>query len=116
MGVFVVPASGGEPKRMPAHPGPDVAAGWSPDGKRVLFVSARNSYSRFQRLFTMDVDGGVFPTELPLPMGNEGSFSPDGSHIAYVPLPRAFSMWKRYRGGRTSPLSLDHSFCSTTLQ
>jgi len=102
--VFVVPASGGEPKRVTAHPGPDVAAGWSPDGKRVLFVSARNSDNRFQRLFTMDIDGGVFPTELPLPMGNEGSFSPDGSHIAYVPLPRAFSIWKRYRGGRTTPI------------
>nr|HNH83934.1 PDZ domain-containing protein [Acidobacteriota bacterium] len=29
----------------------------------------------------------------------EGSFSADGSQLAYVPVPRAFRAWKRYRGG-----------------
>ena len=37
-------------------------------------------------------------------MGWEGSFSPDGQRIAYVPMPRAFSAWKRYRGGQTTPI------------
>ena len=37
-------------------------------------------------------------------MGYGGSFSPDGQRIAYVPLPRAFSVWKRYRGGQTTPI------------
>ena len=102
--VFVVPASGGVPKRLTYHPGADQLAGWTPDGKSVLFVSQRNSYSgRFARLFTMPVDGG-FPTEVPLPMGYEGSFSPDSSRIAYVPLPRGFQAWKRYRGGMTTPI------------
>ena len=30
--------------------------------------------------------------------------SPDGTRLAYVPLPRAFQAWKRYRGGMTTPI------------
>ncbi|MBS0394780.1 MAG: PD40 domain-containing protein, partial [Proteobacteria bacterium] len=30
--VYVVPAAGGEPRRLTYHPGPDVALGWTPDG------------------------------------------------------------------------------------
>lgn len=99
--AFVVPAKGGVPRRLTYHPSPDVVVGWSRDGKRILFRSGRNSYSRFNLLFTLPVDG-VFPEELPLHMAEEASFSPDGSQIAYVPLGRAFNTWKRYRGGRTT--------------
>lgn len=101
--VFLIPASGGVPRRLTWHPGSDEAAGWTADGKRVLFRSPRNSYSRFRRLFTMAPEGS-FPEEIPLVMAEEGSFSPDGSRIAYVPLARAFRTWKRYRGGRTTPI------------
>jgi tricorn protease len=99
--IFTIPAAGGVPKRITWHPAADTSQGWTPDGKNILFGSPRDSYAGFSRLFTVARDGG-FPTELPLPMGEEGSFSPDGSHIAYVPLNHAFHMWKRYRGGRAS--------------
>ncbi len=101
--VFVMPASGGEPKRLTYHPGADIVTGWTPDGKQVLFRSNRNSYSRFTRLFTVSVDGG-FPAEVNLPMADSGAFSEDATHIAYLPLPPAFAAWKRYRGGRTTPI------------
>src|SRR5215472_4687102 len=108
--VYVVPATGGEPRRLTHHPSPDVALGWSPDGKRVLFRSTRNSFSRFERLFTVAVDGG-FPTELPLAMGVQGSFSADASQIAYVPrwnrrlgAAPTYIAIKHYRGGQTSPI------------
>ena len=102
--VYVTPAAGGDPRRLTRHPGPDGVRGWTPDGKRVLFRSSRNSYSGFGRLFTIPVDGGGLPEELPLPMAEEGSYSADASRLAYVPLPRAFESWKRYRGGRTTPI------------
>ena len=38
--VFVIPASGGVPKRLTWHPAHDAAVGWTPDGKNVLFVSS----------------------------------------------------------------------------
>jgi tricorn protease len=99
--VFVVPAEGGEPRRLTWHPSPDTALGWTPDGREVLFTSGRTAYSRFSELFTI-VEGSF--KKLPLPMGYEGSFSADGKHIAYVPLRRAFNVWKRYRGGTATPI------------
>ena len=102
--VFVMPASGGVPRRLTSHPSADNTMGWTPDGKSILFASNRNSSTaRYTRLFAVARTGG-FPAELPLPIAGEGSYSPDGTRIAYVPLNRAFSMWKGYRGGETTPI------------
>jgi tricorn protease len=101
--VFTIPAAGGVPRRLTWHPAVDTALGWTPDGKRVLFTSNRNAYSRFSELFTAGLDGGL-EEKLPLPMGFEAAFSPDGKRLAYVPLSRAFTAWKRYRGGRATPI------------
>jgi tricorn protease len=102
--IYTVPATGGVPKRLTYHPGNDGLAGWTPDGKQLLFVSQRTSDSgRFARMFTMPIDG-VFPAEVPLPMGYGGSYSPDGTKLAYEVLPRGFNAWKRYRGGMASAI------------
>ena len=102
--VYVVAAAGGEPRRLTFHPGADTLAGWTPDGKSILFVSGRSAETgRTAQLFTIPVDG-VAPTLVPLPMAYEGAYSPDGARLAYVPLPRAFQAWKRYRGGRATPV------------
>src|SRR5712692_11923655 len=82
--VYLVPAAGGTPRRLTYHPGIDMAVGWTPDGKRILFRSDRASYSRFNRLFTIPVEGGGLPTELPLPMGEEEPFRRQQSHLAKV--------------------------------
>jgi tricorn protease len=92
--VFVIPASGGVPKRLTWHPAPDRALGWTPDGKRIVFASPRTAYSRFSEMFTVPADGGV-EEKLPLPTGYQASLSPDGQSIAYEPLGRAFTMWKQ---------------------
>ncbi|MBV8820767.1 MAG: PD40 domain-containing protein, partial [Acidobacteriaceae bacterium] len=99
--VFVIPASGGVPKRLTWHPAPDQVLGWTPDGKSILFASPRSAYSAFMELFTVPVTGG-FEEKLPLPRGFEAAYSPDGKRLAYVPVRRAFSAWKRYRGGGTT--------------
>ncbi|MBK9313140.1 MAG: PD40 domain-containing protein [Acidobacteria bacterium] len=101
--VYVVPASGGVPRRLTWHPAADIAVTWTPDGKRVLFRSARESYSRFQRFFTIPVEGGP-ETDVPLPMADDGSYSPDGTKLAYTPLAPAFAQWKNYRGGRMTKI------------
>jgi tricorn protease len=102
--VFVVPADGGVPRRLTRHPGNDVAVAWTPDSQRVVFASARFSNSpSYPRLFTISTEGGP-ESELPLPVGYEAAYSPDGKQLAYVPVGRAFIAWKRYRGGRTTPI------------
>jgi tricorn protease len=98
--VYVMPAAGGIPKRLTYHPGSDEAVGWTPDGKRVLFSSGRTRANDGPSLFTIPVEGG-FPDELPLPIADEGSYSRDGSHLAYVPVFQWQAAWKRYRGGQT---------------
>lgn len=101
--VYVVPSEGGEPRRLTYHPDPDVPLGWSPDGTKILFRSHRASNTDSNLLFTIPAKGG-FPTQLPLPMGEEGCFSPDGSHLAYVPIFQWEPDWKHYHGGQTTPI------------
>ncbi len=100
--VFVMPAEGGVPRRLTFHPGSDTAVGWTPDGS-VLFASSRASHGPFPRLFVARLDGGT-PEALPLPTGERGAYSPDGSRIAYEPLAQWQPEWKRYRGGQTDKI------------
>lgn len=102
--VFIVPAAGGVPKRLTWHPGADQAVAWTPDSQRVVFSSSRAANSpRYAELFSISIDGGP-EMKLPVPAGYEAAFSPDGKRMAYVPMGRAFSAWKRYRGGMTTPV------------
>ncbi|HXZ41302.1 MAG TPA: PDZ domain-containing protein [Terriglobales bacterium] len=107
--VYVIPAAGGIPKRLTSHPGSDQVVGWTRDGKRILFRSARDNYSGANRLFLVSIEGGL-PEELPLPMAEEGSYSPDSTHLAYVPFTNFHESWrfqrglKHYRGGTASPI------------
>jgi tricorn protease len=55
------------------------------------------------QLYTVPVDGG-FPEMLPLVIATQGSLSPDGTHIAYVPYGHWQKAWKRSRGGQTTPI------------
>ncbi len=101
--VFVIPAEGGEPRRLTWHPGPDIAVGWTPDSKKVLFRSGREAYADFDRLYTVGVEGG-WPEVLPMWRAEDAWFSPDGTRIAYVPNLKWQTSWKRYRGGQTTPV------------
>jgi tricorn protease len=104
--VYTVPAAGGVPRRLTWHPAQDLVLGWSPDGKKILFSSNRESATPgVPAMFTIDVNGS-FPERVPLPWGWEAAYSPDGARLAYVPMRRAFNVWKQYRGGDTTPIWL----------
>lgn len=107
--VYIMPAEGGQPHQLTYSPGWDTVEGWTPDGQNVLFQSLRDSFSiRYKQLYTISIHSG-FAKQLPLPMGYQGSYSADGSHLAYTPLPReiffgggdAFmhAFWAHYHGG-----------------
>jgi tricorn protease len=109
--VFTVPLTGGVPKRATYHPAADWVVGWTPDGKRILFRSNRDSHSRYTQLFTVSPEGGL-PEALPLPMACTGAYSPEGRRMVYAPLDGGqfapgftnFVAWRRYRGGTASYL------------
>ncbi len=101
--LYVMPAGGGAPRRLTWHPGADVAIGWTPDGTRILFRSDRESPTDYGRLFTIGLEDGL-PVAVDLPAADHGSFSPDGTRLAYVPFQPWQPYWKRHRGGQTTPV------------
>ena len=112
--VYVVAAVGGDPRRLTYHPGLDRVRGWKPDGKSIVFASNRTGAPQqsYMQLWTVSTDGGL-PERLPTPRAFFGSYSPDGTRLAYEEFSTAFipdwqetSMWRHYRGGRTHPISV----------
>jgi len=105
--AYVIAATGGIPRRLTWNPANDVVRGWTPDGK-VIYMSDRKGIAITSalgapRLFVQAVDG-VMPEQIDLPTVWDGSFSPDTKRLAYMPYPNANQIWKRYRGGRTTPI------------
>ncbi|HEU4476965.1 MAG TPA: PDZ domain-containing protein, partial [Pyrinomonadaceae bacterium] len=107
--VYVAPVSGGEERRVTYHPDFDFPVNWTPDGQRILILSFRHrsSIALAGRLYTIPAQGG-FATEVPVPRGWRGSFSPTGDRIAYAPLTNVneFIGWRNYRGGGTGRIWL----------
>ncbi|KAB2833418.1 MAG: hypothetical protein F9K51_03565, partial [Candidatus Dadabacteria bacterium] len=81
--IYIMPAAGGAPVRLTHHPDDDLVAEWYPDGESILFRSNMLSPTqRYNRLFKVSKKGGM-PEVLPLPFGEQGSFSPDGKKLAF---------------------------------
>ena len=101
--VYVIPAEGGDPKRLTWHPSGDFVQGWTPDGA-VLFRSGRASKpTQTNRLYEVPLNGGL-PVAIAIPRAAYGDISPDGKHIAYVPITFWDPEWRNYRGGQAMPI------------
>mgnify|MGYP006269124597 CR=1 FL=1 len=101
--VYVVPVEGGSPQRLTYHPGDDVVQGWTPEGE-VIFRSGRYGRpTQLNRLFTVGLAGG-FPQPIGVPRAAWGEMSPDGKHLAYVPITFWDPEWRNYRGGQAMPI------------
>lgn len=107
--VYIMPSTGGEPKRLTYYPtvagaprrGVDAQVlGWTPDGKQVMFRSKRDSdeVDSLTNIYLVSVDGGL-PVGIGTPVAGAGDLSPDGVRLVYSPLFRDFRHWKRYEGG-----------------
>ncbi len=108
--VYVMPAEGGQPRQLTFYQGGaaplndrmgihNEVVTWTPDSKRVLFLSRRDSSNVWtKRLYTVSIDGGQ-PEPLSLDQGGLASFNADGTKIAYNRIFRNFRTWKRYTGG-----------------
>ncbi len=108
--VHVIAVDGGEPRQLtfyndvgplPPRGGVDNRiVDWTPDGSAILFLPHRLPWSeRMPIHYTIPFEGGM-GSPVGIPEGSGGSYSPDGTRIAYTPIEREFRTWKRYRGGR----------------
>ena len=103
--VYLVAASGGEPKRVTWHPAVDVVQGWTPDGD-ILFQSGRAGQpTRLWQFFTVSPDGGL-PKPIDLPQAYHGEMSADGKWIAYQEIGLWDPEWRNYRGGQAQPIAV----------
>lgn len=102
-GVFVMPAGGGEARRLVHHAMPSEPACFSPDGQRVLFVSTLASTNpRTHEIFSVSLDGADVRRE-PFGPATAIALSADNRIV----IGRGYqdsARWKRYRGGLVGQL------------
>src|ERR1041384_2682477 len=80
--LWLVPAAGGEPRRMTTSPKHDRHPTWSPDGKWLAFESNRDG--DFQ-IYVIPTEGGEARKLTTIATGaTQPVWSPDGKHIAFV--------------------------------
>jgi dipeptidyl aminopeptidase/acylaminoacyl peptidase len=79
--IWIVSTSGGEPMQL-TQSGKDSAPSWSPDGKSLAFVSAREGSSQ---VYLISMEGGEAKKLTTLSTGADlFKWSPDGKNIAFT--------------------------------
>jgi len=96
--VYVMNKYGGDITRLTYYPGYDEVIGWHPTKNKIIFAASRSDYPRYSELYLISPDGTGLE-KLILNEAARGSFSPDGSQIAYNKVSRENRTWKRYKGG-----------------
>lgn len=83
--VCLVRSDGSEFGNLTDSPAMDHSPSWSPDGRRIIFVSSRGEPAHIPRLFVMSADGSDVQPLTPR-KGWEGDpiWWPDGSRIVFV--------------------------------
>ena len=115
--VYVMSAEGGQPRQLTFYQGAaqslrermgvhNQVVTWTPDSSRIVFLSVRDTTNGWtKRLFSVSLEGGI-PEPLPMKEGGLGTFSADGTKIAYNQIFRNFRTWKRYTGGLAQSITL----------
>ena len=102
--VYVMPALGGEAKRLTYQGSNASIVGWDADGENILYSSgAGSAYGAW--LWSISPDGGE-PQRQPYGPANHIAFGENGG-VILGRLTREPARWKRYRGGTAGQLWID---------
>jgi TolB protein len=90
--IFVINADGSGLRRLTRNAVPDGDAVWSPDGRKIAFMSRREGTG--EDVFVMNADGGD-QRNLTHKPGNEvgSAWSPDGRAILFTAVPPGQPLW-----------------------
>lgn len=109
--VFVIPSTGGTPRRITYTPtldrddvadrmGPNnIVMGWTPDDQHVIYRGRGTSFNAFKGQLYLAPLSGDLSRELPFSVGSWASYNADGTKLAMNRVFREFRTWKYYRGG-----------------
>lgn len=100
--LYIIPAEGGEPKRLTFHPERDEVIEWFPSGDKILFRSPRTIECQ---VYQASIHGGFQPS-LPIDRIRHASFSPDGTQLVFTRSNADAMHWRGYKGGAQSDLWL----------
>ena len=94
--AYVMPSSGGTPKKISSLEGFRAVTGWTADGKNIVvrFAGEPTNYA----YATIPATGGI-PTKLPLEFASHVSFGSEPNQYAFTRFNRWYSAWFRYIGG-----------------
>jgi tricorn protease len=113
--VFAMPARGGKATRLTDTSGVEHGLSWSPDNKKLLFISDRNGFEEIYVLESDDPDTTDLTratkfktkalTNTPEPE-DAPSFTPDGSRVAFL---RSGKLWTMKADGTDSRVLVDQT-------
>ena len=79
--IWLVPIQGGEIRMLCSSPQADIRPRWSPDGKRIAFISTRSGSSQ---IWLINLDGGeAYPLTNISTEAQGVIWSPTGKHLAF---------------------------------
>lgn len=115
--VYVMPAAGGNARRLTTLPAAPPSNGvrrtsseglvvaWTPDSTRIVFLTRRSTWTGQYRPATVPVAGGA-PSPLPIDRSGYLSYGPDGHSFALTRTFTEFKTWKRYDGGQAEDIEI----------
>ena len=91
--IYVMDGDGSNQRRVTVNPARDESPVWSPDGKKIAFVSNRNNVNKdHMQIWVIDADGKN-PMRLTDGLVDWGpDWSPDGTKIVYDALPAGITV------------------------
>ena len=95
--IWLVPVAGGEPRKLTTAQASDGSPVWSPDGKRIAFVSKRGE-DKAAGLYVIHTDGGEAEKILELPFGiSNPRWMPDGENVIVATscIPTLVGSWSK---------------------